>query len=176
MLTTPGRGLLLGRELQARASVLRGDGRVGDMQQVLTGRLLDEALYPRQRPGALHRRFDRGFCMDPDEPRRLLGRRFSCSRGGLGFSDRESILSRTSLIPMRGQECKNAGRPLLERSGLPEPLHQETFKLGCSRYRHAMAIVSTHILKVFADGGPGEGAFFKKLLPPGNLIRSKAHR
>ena len=39
-----------------------------------------------------------------------------------------------------------------------------------------MAIVSTHILKVFADGGPGEGAFFKKLLPPGNLIRSKAHR
>ena len=90
----------------------------------------------------------------------------------------------TQLIPMRGQECKNAGRPLLERSGLPEPLHQELFKLGCSRYRHAMAIVSTHILKVFADGGPPdrgpgqawEGAFFKKLLPPGNLIRSKAHR
>ena len=80
------------------------------------------------------------------------------------------------VIPMRCQECKNAGRPLLERSGLPEPLHQELFKLGCSRYRHAMAIVSTHILKVFADGGPGEGAFFKKLLPPGNLIRSKAHR
>ena len=65
-------------------------------------------------------------------------------------------------IRMRGQECKNAGRPLLERSGLPEPLHQELFKLGCSRYPHAMAIVSTHILKVFADGGPGEGAFIRK--------------
>ena len=71
------------------------------------------------------------------------------------------------------QESKNSGRSLLERSGLPEPLHQELFKLVCSRYRPAMAIVSTHILKVFADGGPPdrgpgqawEGAFSKSVFP-----------
>ena len=32
----------------------------------------------------------------------------------------------------------------------------------------------THNLKVFADRGPGEGAFFKKPLPPGNLITFKS--
>lgn len=73
---------------------------------------------------------------------------------------------RNDLIPMRDQENKNSGRPLLERRCLPEPLHQELFNMAVSDTELIRSKQLTNILKVLGDGGPGEGAFYKTPLPP----------
>ena len=51
---------------------------------LVTGRLLGEILCWRLRPAALNRLSHRGFCMDLDEPCRLLGVGVSCSHAALG--------------------------------------------------------------------------------------------
>ena len=75
-------------------------------------------------------------------------------------------ISQYELIPIRVQRYKNSGRPLLERRGLPEPLHQELLNMAVSDAEILRSKQLTSILKVLGDGGPGEGAFFKTPLPP----------
>jgi hypothetical protein len=64
-------------------------------------------------------------------------------------------------MPMRVQESEISGRPLLERSSLPEPLHQELLSIldSCLRLQpRPTAAQLVNILRVFEEG-PGEGLF-----------------
>ncbi len=57
----------------------------------------------------------------------------------------------------------------------PNPSNKNFLNMPAGDGELQLSDQPTHILKVFAEGGPGEGVFFKKPLPPGNLTRSKAH-
>ncbi len=70
------------------------------------------------------------------------------------------------VILKRVQRDKNSGRPLLNEEDAPNPSTKNLLNKPVNDVESLQSRQPTHILRVLRDGGPGEGAFFKKPLPP----------